>query len=239
MENLKEAARANPLGSALVAGGALWLLLGNRSLKAVATGVSSAAEPVVDGAAQGLQWAGATAREGAQRATSVFAGQAASNVRGGADWAGRSTSGTVHSIGERWQDGKSQAAQSAEAVRATAETGYRQASNVLSDVLESHPLVLGVIGMAVGAVVAGAFGSTAVESEMAGGLSERVKNDLRDRATNLTQTLREGADAVASEAKAAASETVDKLQAAGEDALRAAREKSGVGRENTSQSQVS
>jgi hypothetical protein len=54
-----------------------------------------------------------------------------------------------------------------------------QAQSTLSDLLERQPLVLGALGLAVGAAVAGAIKASDLENEWVGEFSDNVKADLK------------------------------------------------------------
>jgi len=92
-------------------------------------------------------------------------------------------------------------------------------------VLERQPLVLGVVGLAIGAAVAGAFQSSDLENEWIGELSDDVKTNLNMRAGAVSQSLREASDTLKAELSDTGAEAVDRVKQAGMDAADAAREK--------------
>jgi hypothetical protein len=91
--------------------------------------------------------------------------------------------------------------------------------------LERQPLVLGAVGLAIGAAVAGAFRSLDLENEMVGKYSDAVKEDLTERAGAVSQSLSEAADTLRNEIKEAGAETFEKVKKAGKDAAQAAGQK--------------
>ena len=99
---------------------------------------------------------------------------------------------------------------------------FSRAQSSLSDLLERQPLVLGAIGLAVGAAVAGAFRASDLENEWVGEYSDSVKEDLNERAGAVSQSVREAADTLKNEIKDAGTETFDKVKQAGIDAAAAA-----------------
>ena len=103
----------------------------------------------------------------------------------------------------------------------------RQAQSSLSDLLERQPLVLGAVGLAIGATVAGALASSRLEDEWVGNMSDSLKEDLKERAGAVSQSVREGADTLKAEFEDAGAEYVDRVKQAGRDAMEAAREKVG------------
>jgi len=68
---------------------------------------------------------------------------------------------------------------------------FKKARSSLADVLDRQPLVLGAVGLAIGAAVAGAFRTSDLENEWVGKLSDDVKADLNTRAGAVSQSLRE------------------------------------------------
>jgi hypothetical protein len=102
---------------------------------------------------------------------------------------------------------------------------FEQAQSSLSDLLERQPLVLGAVGLAIGATVAGALAKSGLEDEWVGDLSDSVKADLKERAGAVSQSVREASDTLKSEFADAGAEYVDRVQQAGRDALDAGREK--------------
>ncbi|WP_308200508.1 hypothetical protein [Bradyrhizobium sp. 190] len=99
------------------------------------------------------------------------------------------------------------------------------AQSSLADVLERQPLVLGVVGLAIGVAVAGAFRASDLENEWIGELSDDLKADLNTRAGAVSKSLREASDTLKAELGDTGAEAVDRVKQAGMDAADAAREK--------------
>jgi hypothetical protein len=89
--------------------------------------------------------------------------------------------------------------------------------------LERQPLVLGAIGLAIGAAVAGAFRTSDVENEWVGELSDSVKADLNARAAAVSQSVREASDTLKAEIGDMGAESLERLQETGLNAMDAAR----------------
>jgi hypothetical protein len=102
---------------------------------------------------------------------------------------------------------------------------FTRAQSSLADLLERQPLVLGAIGLAVGAAVAGAFQTSDLENEWVGKYSDSVKGELNDRAGAVSQSVREAADTLKNEIKDAGNETFDRLKQAGMDVAKTAGQK--------------
>ena len=102
---------------------------------------------------------------------------------------------------------------------------FTEAQSSLADMLERQPLVLGAIGLAIGAAVAGAFRTSVLENEWIGDLSDDVKADLNTRAGAVSQSLREASDTLKAELSNTGAEAIDRVKPAGMDAADAARQK--------------
>jgi hypothetical protein len=238
VESLKTAARENPLGAGLIAGGALWLLIGNDRLKAAVSSAAAAASSTVDQGTHTLRAAGPKLKttsapptapemdhEGHSGMEETFH-RARSSASDAASGAAEMISEAADSIKDRFDEGIAYAQENFNKMgnglpdRQTLE--WAQSS--FSDILERQPLVLGAIGLAIGAAVAGAFQTSEIENEWAGELSDTVKEDLTTRAEAVVESVREGVDIMKSEISDAGAESVDRLKHTGKDALNAARE---------------
>jgi hypothetical protein len=234
VESLKTAARENPLGAGLIAGGALWLLIGNDRLKAA---VSSAASSTIDQGTHTFRAAGSlkttsapptapeTDHEGHSAIGQTFR-QAKSSASSAASGAAEAISDAADSIKDRFDEGMAYAQESFNKIGNPLPDRHslEWARSSLSDILERQPLVVGAIGLAIGAAVAGAFQTSEIENEWAGELSDAVKDDLTTRAEAVAKNVREGVDTVKSEISDAGAESIDRLKQTGKDALNVARE---------------
>ena len=88
-------------------------------------------------------------------------------------------------------------------------------------------MVLGAVGLAIGATVAGALAKSSLEDGWVGDLSDSLKADLSTRAGAVSQSVREASDTLKAELEDAGAEYVDRVKQAGRDAMDAAREKVG------------
>ena len=75
--------------------------------------------------------------------------------------------------------------------------------------------MLGAIGLAIGAGVASAIASMAVENEWAGPISDEVKDLVGERTADVADSAQRAAGELGDEFRAAASETAGKLREAG------------------------
>ena len=238
VDSLKAAARENPLAASLIAGGALWLLIGNNGLKGAVRSAATAATSTVDLGTRNLRAAARFEATPAPptvpememddghsrlRETIRQAGSTASDaVSGAVD----KISDATDSIKDRLDEGMTYARENFTEIGNLLpdRDALERARSSLSDVLERQPLVLGAIGLAIGAAVAGAFQTTRVEKEWVGDLSDTVKEDLSTRAEAVAQRVRAGADPLKSEISDAGAESIDRLKQTGRDAIDAARE---------------
>lgn len=215
VSNLSQAARDNPLAAALIGGGALWLMFGNRALG----GVASVVQPLAETGLRGVSNAADAVTSASGRATDAVLDTARSVTH----TAGEALASSASAV----RDGVTDAVtHTAETLRATPnpvrgfEKGYAGAQSALTDLLERQPLVLGAIGLAIGAGVASAFASRALENEWAGSLSDDVKDAVTERAKHVAETAQRAAGEIGNDFRAAAGEAADKLRTAGADAVR-------------------
>jgi hypothetical protein len=228
-DSLASAVQENPLAAALIGGGALWLLLGNDKLKAAASSTTAAASPMVDIGARNLRSAASALQRTAAPPTapemdhdgSLGVGE---TLRDAGNAASDAASGAADKIRDQFDEGVSYARESFDKLGPGKES-LAKAQSSLADMLERQPLVLGAIGLAIGAAVAGAFRTSDLENEWIGDLSADVKADLNTRAGAVSQSLREASDTLKAELSDTGAEAIDRVKQAGMDAADAAREK--------------
>ena len=231
MDGLAAAARENPLAAALIGGGALWLLMGNDRLKSAA---DSVAEPLADlgvrtrrGAASKFDENCSSVRDRASRFQSDVARGTSETVRNATTAASEALSGAAETVGERFEEGIAGARKLFSGLDQTVpgKEALKRAQSSLSDLLEKQPLVLGAVGLAIGATVAGALAKSSLEDALVGDLSDGLKADLKERVGAVSQSVREASDTLKAEFADAGAEYADRIQQAGQDALDAGREK--------------
>ena len=91
ISNLTQSARDNPLAAALIGGGALWMLLGNRALSGLASGVASGAQSVTETGRRGLSGATDAVSTAGSRVGEAVAEGARSFTRAASDIAEKGT----------------------------------------------------------------------------------------------------------------------------------------------------
>ena len=122
-------------------------------------------------------------------------------VRNARTAASDTMSGVADTVSERFDEGVAGAREMFDRLgRALPrKEALRHAQSSLSDLLERQPLLLGAVGLAIGATVAGAFAKSSLEDEWIGGLSDDLKADLNERAEAVSQSVREGSDTLKAE----------------------------------------
>ena len=230
ISSLTDAARANPLAAALIGGGALWLLVGNQRLKDMTGAVMNAAQPYADG--NGFEPKAAPLSERARAMGEAVADQG----RSGGQTIKDGVSSAVGAVKGGIADAAGQAGDMVRAIPnpipqmiPQMQQGYGQAKTALSDLLDKQPLVLGAVGLAIGAAVAGAFPVSDIENEWAGPSSDEVKRQVQARAAAVSDKARGRIDDLNSEVRGVAEDTVDRVKRAGQNAVAAARETVGAG----------
>jgi hypothetical protein len=231
LENLTSAARENPLAAALIGGGALWLLLGNDKLRDVAGSATAAVSPLVDVATRNVR---ATA-SGLRRTEAPPTAPGMDNdnsfdvpegMRSAAGAAVDAMSETAGIIKNRFNDSAAYARQKVGELGnpLPGQETFAQAKSSLAEILERQPLVLGVVGMAIGAAVAAALRASDVENEWLGDISDEVKADLTARTGAVSQRVRAASETLKAEIGDTGAEAVDRLKQAGMDAANAVRD---------------
>ncbi|MET4518240.1 hypothetical protein [Bradyrhizobium sp. I1.7.5] len=224
IDNLVTAARENPLAAALIGGGALWLLAGDQKLKTATRSAVDAVSPVAD--------AGTTLRSAASAVKQTVAPPTApemddegsrgvgETLRGATAAASDVVSGAADSVQDRFDEGVA----FFQDTLGTALPGKEalSAQSSITELLERQPLVLGIVGMAIGAAVAGAFRASEIENEYIGKVADDVKADLNRRAGAVSQALREASDTVVAEVGDKGAEALDRVKQVGMDAAEAA-----------------
>jgi len=233
MDGLTAAARENPLAAALVGGGALWLLIGSDKLRNAAGSVTSAAAPLADiatraqrSAASGWDETSGSVRHRASQMQDQASRSINDTVRNARTAASDAMSGAAETMNERLDEGMAGAREMFDRLGQALpkKETLRQAQSSLSDLLERQPLVLGAVGLVIGATVAGALAKSSLEDEWVGDLSDGLKADLKERAGAVSQSVREASDTLKAEFADAGAEYADRVQQAGRDALDASRE---------------
>jgi hypothetical protein len=231
LDNLVSAVRENPLAATLIGAGAVWLLTGSEKLKSAANSASAAVSPLVDIGAQNVR----TTASGFQRTTAPsIAPEMESNgsfnagerLREAVHATTDAVSGTANKIKNGLDQSKAYAQEKIGNLGnpVPGKETFQKVQSSLADVLEGQPLVLGVIGLTIGAAVASAFRPSDMENEWLGKASDDLKSDLSARVEAVSQSVRESGDVLKAELSDTGTEAVDRLRQARVDAMNAAKE---------------
>ncbi|MBB4366165.1 hypothetical protein GGD65_007235 [Bradyrhizobium sp. CIR18] len=230
MDSLVTAAGENPVAAALIGGGALWLLAGDQSLKSAARSATEAVASAADVGTSGLRSAASAVKQTVAPPTAPEMDDDSSmgigdTFRGATAATSDAVSGAADNIRDRFDEGVAFAKEQFSKLASSSpdRQTINSAKSSLADMLERQPLVLGVVGVAIGAAVAGAFRASELENRYIGEVSDDVKADLNRRAGAVSQAVREASDSVIAEISDTGAEVVDRLKQAGMDAAAAAR----------------
>jgi hypothetical protein len=222
---LEDAVRENPIPAALIGMGCLWMFMGGSKLSLFATdregpgpvsrAVGRAGDAAYDAARRGGSSVARTAGHAAEalsdlgtraaemtRAAAASVSDAASAARSPIADAASTASDNAGSIAAdaagaipNWATKASQAAQ-----HSGAEWG-RSAQQSLAELFERQPLVLGAVGLAIGAGIAASLPTSEVETRLMGEASETLLEKAHDLATDKAQELKSAAGRALQEAE--------------------------------------
>ncbi|MBA2589007.1 MAG: hypothetical protein H0U98_10320 [Alphaproteobacteria bacterium] len=208
MKQLNNAIRENPVAAGFLGLGILWMVFGETKIASFSNALPGAARFVTDGFR--------SASEGAGAAAAKVAGKVDEAVQYASDAAKAGVEGAVDTA----------MSAKVEASRTGVQVGRQIGNSVQKNfavTLEAQPLLLGIVGAGIGAGIASMFASTAVEQELAGAAAAKVKDQIRDIASQAGERAEKVFDDIKQEGivqgftAASASESlqnaVDKLRA--------------------------
>jgi len=206
VDQLNEAIRENPLAAGLIGAGVAWMLLGSKGLGAVAGAAKTAADAAATTAGAAAVGMGSAAAAAGSRASTAIK-DAANAAKEAATGAVRSAPSLVPEIPDppnatgAMSDAGAALRERARAAAASGREYGAAMQSRLSESLERQPLLLGAIGLAIGAGIAASFAATAVEREWMGesaaaarAKAEALGETMRDHTRRVMAEVREEAE---------------------------------------------
>jgi hypothetical protein len=200
VDRVNDAIRQNPLAAGLIGAGLAWMVFGTKGFGAIAgmakdaTGkATSAAVGAGAGLAGGLQKAATTATTAARDVVSSVGDQAASIVPD-------VNAADLDKPAETLNHAGAAVRESIQSVVSSGRDYGQVLQSRLSESLERQPLLLGAIGLAIGAGIASTFATTAVEREWLGEQGEAARTALKGAVDEAKDRAREVVSEVQQEA---------------------------------------
>ena len=182
VRDLGNAIYSNPVATALIGMGALWLFMGGTKSFGAGPTVASTLSAIGSGVEKSATAAGSKVGDAVSSAASQVSGAISSTyqrVGSATDTAADMASRTGSSLHET-----TRAAQ--EAGSGAARTVQRE----LTVLFERQPLVLGAVGLAIGAGIAAAFPTTEMESRAVGEISDELKARTGEQVSDQLENAR-------------------------------------------------
>lgn len=196
--NVGNVIRENPMPVLLTAAGVAWMVLStNRpktSLKA------RTADYEYDPSAEEYGQASSNINE---NESGVLA-QAGQQIRSGVE----TTRQKLTSSKEAVASSLSKTAESAQVQAARVRDGFRQQTRVFNDLLEEQPLIVGALGIALGAAIGAVLPTTEQEDRLLGSARDKAIAQIKETGSESMNQVRESVTRVAKDAKQAVSETL-------------------------------
>ena len=200
VDRVNDAIRDNPLAAGLIGAGLAWMIFGTKGFatlgglaKDAASGTASAAMAAGGTATDGLRSAGKAAVSATRNAATVVADKAASIVPDidvpDVGSLAKATSDASASVGDRLQS-----------IAASGKEHGAVLKSRLSDSLERQPLLLGAIGLAIGAGIASTFATTDTEREWIGERGAQARDAMAEVITDVKDRAQEVLSEVQGEA---------------------------------------
>jgi hypothetical protein len=213
LDDLSAAARDNPLAAALIGGGALWLLMNKSGTRVAESAYAEAVGPAAEDGLRGLKNATSAGRDAA--------GDLIERGRAAANELGEGIASGARSLKDTVTDRTSDILRSAPDAFRLVDKNYSEAQSALTTLFERQPLVIGAIGVAIGAGIASSAAVSKLENEWAGPASDAVKEAFKARAGEAAQPAIDAANEIKRDVCAAGEESFDKLREIATDAARA------------------
>ncbi len=198
VDDLNGAIRENPVAAGLVGMGVVWMFFGSSRIAALGQSLPGAARAVTQAAGAAAGATGSMVGD-AVTGTASRIGEAARGIGGTLSSGVEGAAAVVRDAASGGYDAvKTKTEAAADAISRTAKEGERSSTDIgrqigdslqqnLTATLERQPLLLGLIGIAIGAGIASAFPSTKMEQDMMGEAGAAVKDKIQEMATDATE----------------------------------------------------
>lgn len=221
LDNLRTQVRDNPLPLAMIGTGMAWLFLGGGPTSSdLRKAASDATQHGSDNSATREAWGvgsggvdtgtvGGRGKGLASSATDTVGDTvtaASDAVSAAASKASHAASATAHRVGDAASEARRRTAESAHHVSEQAQHAADNLQKTLGDLYRQEPLIMGALGVAVGAAIGAMLPRTELEDKHVGPYREQ----LRERAEETVQEAVEEAKAVATETYEAAKTEADR-----------------------------
>jgi hypothetical protein len=206
VDKINQAIRENPLAAGLIGVGLFMTFFGKAGIPQLAAKLPGAAMGTARAATDGISATARTVTDAASAAGSKLS-DVASNLTDQASEAAASVSGSVPNLdtgklADRAAEMKDNLTAGAQQVRArvttAAQSGWDASAALrgqLSDSLERQPLLLGALGLAIGASIASVLPTTQAEQELVGDKASALRDEVKNRASRLVSDVKEEAAA--------------------------------------------
>lgn len=166
--NLKRSVTQNPLPLLLMGTGVAWLMTSSQQPTSGYSGYSA---------------------EG----TGSSSGSVADSARGAVDAVGRTASDYSDATQRFASDTKDQVKNAAYQAQHAAQNAAQQAQQTWQQLAEDQPLVIGALGIALGALLGAGLPATSVENRMMGDASDSLKEKTKDEVSHQYESVKETA----------------------------------------------
>ena len=187
IHDLGDAARRNPLSTALIGMGVVWLFGGRAAGFAGEVARRAGLDRMPDAAADAYDGAGSVVRSAV--------GTMGGGVSSAASKLQKQTATALHSV---TRIGRERTDALSDYARALPESGSNMMENArdnLTELFRAQPLALGAIGLAIGAGIAAALPATELEAEYLGNTSDALKEQAHEFASGQTARVMDAAEA--------------------------------------------
>jgi hypothetical protein len=203
VEQINQAIRDNPLAAGMIGVGLFMTFFGNAGIPKLAAKLPDAAKGAARAATDGFSATARTVGDAASAAGSKVS-DAATNLTDQASEAARASlpnldTGNLSERASEMKDNLTAGAQQVrERVTTAAQSGWDATAGLrsqLSENLERQPLLLGALGLAIGAGIASVLPATDTERGLAGDKASALRDEMKSRASRFVSDVKEEAAA--------------------------------------------